>query len=162
MGKAYTPINTPNENRYFSPANDKRESKQFLLKASNGAISAWALMAYEVTSNTSTGYVIKAPTINTYGMNIVGILEQAIATTDTDYAVDHMVSILVPKELGAEMNFLVGSGTFTPIDVGKIVALHSDSLSVAVDIAGYGVEITGYTDSTHGRCKILPQKLVTA
>ena len=119
-------------------------------------------MAREVSGSTTTGYVIKAPTTSANGQNTVGILAEPITTADTDYAVDRMIGIYVPINASAEMNFLVGSGTFTAIDVGKVVALYSDSLSVAVDSLGLGVEITGYRDSTHGLCKMLVQRAVTA
>ena len=124
--------------------------------ASIAAVNDGTMMAYAVSGSATTGYVIIAPTTNANGQNFAGILQQSILTTDDDYAVDHFVPVRAPKNKMAKMYFTVGSGTFTQADVGRMVALYSDSKSVAVDTNGIGVIITDYIDATHGLCRFAP------
>ena len=84
--------------------------------------------------------------------NQMGILAEAIAATDSDYATAKKLKyVYVPKSVNAECYFTVGAGTFTVADVGKVVALN-DSKSLAVDTAGTRARITAYLSSTRGKC----------
>lgn len=84
--------------------------------------------------------------------NFRGILAEAIAATDADYATaKKLKAVWVPISTEAEAEFTVGAGTFTNADVGKTVAFNN-SLGVAVDTAGTQVRITKYLSSTRGVC----------
>lgn len=84
--------------------------------------------------------------------NFIGILAEAIASTDADYATSQKLkSVFVPLSPQATAEFTVGSGTFTTADVGKSVAFF-DSKSLAVDTAGDEARITKYLSSTRGEC----------
>lgn len=82
--------------------------------------------------------------------NFEGILGEAIASTDTDYATSKkMKKVWVPLNTRAEAEFTVGAGTFTDADVSKSVAFN-DEKGVAVDTAGTQFVITRYKSSTKG------------
>lgn len=84
--------------------------------------------------------------------NKMGILAEAIAATDADYATSQKLKhVWVPLCKDATAEFTVGSGTFTTADVGKSVAF-ADSKSLAVDTAGDDARITKYLSSTRGEC----------
>ena len=161
MGKAVQPINTPNITTYFAPADDNRETRMYYRAASIAAVDDGTMMAIDVSGSSPTGYIVIAPTTNANGKNFVGILQQAIATTDTDYATAHFVPVRAPKTKEAKMYFTVGSGTFTQADVGRVCALYSDSKSVAVDSNGLGVIIDSYIDATHGICHFAPDTVTS-
>lgn len=81
-----------------------------------------------------------------------GVLQETIASTDSDYASTKTVHIEVPDDAGVEWEFTVGSGTFTPADVNKYVDLY-DEVSLAVDTTSKKqCYISGYITSTRGRC----------
>lgn len=82
--------------------------------------------------------------------NFEGIMAEAIASTDSDYATSmKMKKVWIPLNTRAEAEFTVGAGTFTADDVGKSVKFN-DSKSVAVDTAGTQFVITRYKSSTKG------------
>lgn len=82
--------------------------------------------------------------------NFEGIMGEAIASTDTDYATSlKMKKVWIPLSPRAEAQFTVGAGTFTSADVGKSVKFN-DSKSVAVDTAGTQFVMTKYQSSTKG------------
>jgi len=84
--------------------------------------------------------------------NFRGILAQAIAATDSDYATAKKLKyVWVPKLAEAEAEFTVGAGTFTTADVGKGVK-YNNSLGLAVDTAGIQARITKYLTATRGVC----------
>lgn len=162
MSKSVAGINTYNNTGNFYPANDLWVSKQYPFKASTAWVDG-CLVAVEVSGSSPTGYLTIAGTTNANGQNVVGILMETIASTDSDYATaGKMKYVWIPTSPEAEMKFKVGAGTFTAADVGRICNIHTDSKSVAVDTNGLWVEITGYTDANYGTCKILSGKAVTA
>jgi hypothetical protein len=73
-----------------------------------------------------------------------------------------MKAVYIMKTPAAEAFFVVGAGTFTAADVGRICLIHTDSKSLAVDTNGLGAEITGYITSTTGKCKFSLAPAVTA
>ena len=82
--------------------------------------------------------------------NFEGIMAEAIASTDADYATSlKMKKVWVPLCPRAEAQFTVGAGTFTAADIGKSVKFN-DSKSVAVDTAGTQFVMTKYQSSTKG------------
>lgn len=156
------PASTFNRNLNFLPIKGIWDYRPLAIKESV-AIEMGTAIAVEVSGSTTTGKHIKAGTTTANGQNIKGILMEEVATTDADYATAFkMKMVAIPSSPDCEAEFLVGAGTFTNVDVGKIVALHSDSKSVAVDTLGLGVEITGYISSTRGRCSFNVPLAVTA
>tara|TARA_Y100000310_G_C20620598_1_gene783066 strand:+ start:90 stop:518 length:429 start_codon:yes stop_codon:yes gene_type:complete len=84
--------------------------------------------------------------------NFKGIMAEAIASTDDDYATSlKLKGVYVPMNEQAEAEFSVGAGTFTTADVGKSVKFN-DETGLAVDTAGIQARITGYTSSSRGAC----------
>jgi len=103
------------------------------------------------------------PATNASGANFQGILAEKIATTDTDYATAGKLKLVwVPTDKVATAFFKVGAGTFTAVDVNKVVSFHSDSLGLAVDTAGLGAVIVGYISASRGLCKFTVPDTVTA
>ena len=152
MGKAVTALNTPNDTRYFYPADGNRELKKLPFKAST-AIAEGAAIGIEISSNTTTGNYTLMGTENATGADFVGIMAEPIVATDADYATaGKLKGVRVPKTTFARAYFYVGAGTFTAVDVGKTVEFHSDSLGLAVDTAGKGARIVEYISSTRGIC----------
>ena len=95
------------------------------------------LVAVEVSGSSPTGNLTIAAQTNANGQNVVGILQEPIASTDADYATaGKMKYVWIPTSPEAEMTFKVGAGTFTAADVGRICSIHTDSKSVAVDTNG--------------------------
>lgn len=84
--------------------------------------------------------------------NFRGILAEAIAATDSDYATAKKKKyVYVPLVPEAEAEFTVGAGTFTVDDIGKSVKF-ADSKGLGVDTAGAQARITDYISSTRGKC----------
>ena len=156
MSKAVTAINTPNETRYFYPADQNWEFRRFKIKASV-AYWVWIIIVPEVASNTSTWYyMIAASGVNTSGQNIQGILMEPTVATDDDYTSTNKYRLVaVPKSPLAKCFFKVWTWTFSQIDVGKVVALHSDFKSLAVDTAWIAATITDYISSTQWKCQLI-------
>jgi hypothetical protein len=83
-----------------------------------------ALSASSLVTFTSGKLV--AATAGTANTNIVGILEKAIVATDSDYASDRLVSVLVPTERFCVVEADVTSG-LVAADVGLEVDLTDAS-----------------------------------
>jgi len=150
MGKATVLVNTPNTTSNFYPANDKWEMKKLPMKASTAMVEG-AAIAIEISSNTTTGNYTLMGVENVTGADFVGILAEPIVK-----------GVRVPVNQQAEAFFTVGAGTFTAVDVGKTVEIHSDSKSLAVDTAGKGARITKYITSTRGKCAFVLPNTETA
>lgn len=152
MAKAVTLVNTPNKTQYFYPADDQWILAALPMKVST-AMTEGSAVCVEISGNTTTGYYTKAGVENASGADIVGILAEPIVSTDADYATAFkMKNVWIFRTPTAKAFFTVGAGTFTNIDVGKTVEIHSDSLTLAVDTAGKGARITDYISSTRGKC----------
>lgn len=158
MSKATVALGSYNNTRNFYPADELWVIKQFPIKESVAMVDG-SLVAIEIVSNTTTGKLKLAGTENALGGDIIGILAEPIATTDTDYATAFkMKSVWVPVSNVSEAFFSVGAGTFTTADVFKTVEIHTDSKSLAVDTAGKGARITQFISSTTGKCQFsMPQ-----
>jgi hypothetical protein len=95
------------------------------------ALSANSLVAF-------TSGKLVAATAGTPNTNLVGILEKAIVSTDSDYASDRLVSVLVPSERFCVVEADVTSG-LVAADVGLEVDLtdasNLDRSASAVDAA---------------------------
>lgn len=162
MSKATVALGSYNNTKNFYPADELWALKQFPIKESV-AITDGTLLAIEIVSNTTTGKLVKAGTENALGADIIGILAEPIATTDSDYATAFkMKSVWVPVSSISEAYFTVGTGTFTTADVFKTVEVHSDSKSLAVDTAGKGARISAYISATTGKCQFPMPKTETA
>jgi hypothetical protein len=64
--------------------------------------------------------------------------------------------------LASRAKFKVGAGTFTAVDVNKVVSFHSDSASLAVDTQGLGAIITKYVNASEGQCSFNVPNTLTA
>lgn len=158
MGKAVTPLNQPNKTNNFYPADDKWEMIMFPFLAST-AIEEGTAVSPQIVTNNVTGNLTKMGVENVTGSDFIGILAEAIVSTDTDYATaGKLKGVWVPKAMTATAYFTVGAGTFTAADVFKTVEIHSDSKSLAVDTLGKGARIMEFISSTRGKCMFsLPQ-----
>jgi len=158
MSKSVTTINTPNDTRYFYPADDNWEHMMLPFKAST-AIAEGTAVAAEISSNDVTGYATHMGTENATGSDFLGIMSEPIVATDADYATaGKLKGVRVPKTPYAKAYFYVGAGTFTAADVFRTVELHSDHKSLAVDTKGKGARIMAYISSTQGICRFsLPE-----
>jgi len=88
--------------------------------------------------------------------NFVWIIQQTIATTDSDFASTKMVTVEIPTQNWTEYRFRVWAWTFTAADVWKKVDFHTDGASLAVDTTSTPVAIiTGVISSTEWRCIFL-------
>jgi hypothetical protein len=128
------------------------ELREIPLKAST-AIEIGCAISPEISSNDVTGHYTKMGVENATGSDFTGIMAEEIASTDSDYATAGKLKKvwvrLVPE---ARAYFTVGAGTFTAVDVGRTVELHSDSKSLAVDTKGKGAKIEKYISSSKGVC----------
>lgn len=162
MGKTYTPINTPNDTKYFYPADDNRIQKLMPCKAST-AFAVGAAMGVEISGNDVTGNITLLGTTNASGANFVGIMVEPVVSTDADYATaGKLKSMRVPTTPMAKAFFYVGAGTFTAADVFKVVNIHTDSLGLAVDTKGLGAVIEEYISSSKGICSFSVPRTLTA
>lgn len=161
--QAVTTVNTPNNTKNFFPVGDGWVMKKVAMKASTVMVDGSAI-GVEVVSNTTTGNATLMPATNASGGNFIGILAERIASTDADYAIaGKLKNVWVPTNINiATAKFTVGAGTFTAVDVNKVVSFHSDSKSLDVDTQGAGAIITSYIDSTTGTCVFDVAKTVTA
>lgn len=156
------PAAQANSNLYFVPTSGRWERRQKPFKAST-AIPLGAAVGIEISGNTTTGNLTLMGVENASGGDFVGIMDEAIVSTDTDYATaGKMKYIYIPADQQALAEFKVGAGTFTAADVGKTVEFHSDSLSLAVDTAGKGARIEKYISSTRGVCSFVLPNTKTA
>lgn len=156
------PINTPNNNKNFYPA-DWLWKMVELPFAASVAMEAGTAVATQIVSNTTTGNYTKTTATNANWANFAWILCEAIATTDADYATaGKRKSVWVPVIPAALAEFRVWAWTFTAVDVGKVVSFHSDSSSLAVDTAWNGAIIKWLISSTRGICSFEVASTVTA
>ena len=152
MGKVVTGLNKPNETKNFLPADDNWYLDDLPMKAST-AMEGGSSIGIEISSNTTTGNHTVMGVENSAGADFQGILMEPIVSTDADYATaGKLKKVAIPKTPYAKAYFTVGAGTFTAIDVGKTVEIHSDSVSLAVDTAWKGARIKKYISSTRGLC----------
>lgn len=158
MAKSTTLLNKPNETKYFYPADDQWEMMQLPMKAST-ALAEGALVAPEISGNTTTGYVTLFATENATWADFLGIMAEPVVATDADYATaGKLKGVRVPKTPYAKAYFTVWAGTFTAVDVFKTVEITSGSLGLSVDTAGKGARILKYISSTKGICRFsLPE-----
>lgn len=152
MSKAVAGLNTPNETRYFYPADDNWEMKQMPFKAST-AVVQWAAIWIEISSNTTTWNVTLMWVENANGADFVWIAAETIATTDTDYATAwKLKGIWVPKHPYAKAYYAVSAWTQTAADKFKTVQIASTSLWLDVDTAWKGARIVDVLSSTRWIC----------
>ena len=152
MGKAYVNINTPNDTRYFYPANEKWEQKMLPCKASV-AFAEGAAMGIEISWNDVTGNITLMGVENASGADFVGIMNEPVVSTDADYATAwKLKSVRVPTTPRAKAYFAVWAWTFTAADVFKLVEVHSDSLWLAVDTKWKWARIEEYLTASKGIC----------
>ena len=156
------PASTFNRNNNFVPIKGIWDYRPVVIKEST-AMQMGTLVSYEVSGSATTGKGIKSAAATTNGQNVIGILWEEVATTDPDYATAFKTKMVaIPCGTDCEAEFTVGAGTFTNVDVGRVVAIHSDSISLAVDTNGLGAVITGFISSTRGRCSLTVPVAVTA
>jgi hypothetical protein len=163
MALAVTPLNVPNNTRNFYPVNrGDWELKVLPTAASLAAVDGTAFATQVVASN-PTGNLIPMPTTNTTGQNFIGIIAQPISATDSDYATaGKLKGYWVPKTRSCEAFFLVGNGTNSAAQVGRVCPFHTDSKSLNVGANGAGARITSYISSTRGTCAFDVAIAVTA
>ena len=143
---------TANNTANFVPADGAWVLEQHPFAASVVIKDGYAV-GIEISGSDVTGNLDLMGTENAAGFDFMGILAEPIAAADDDYATaGKLKSVFVPTSPLAKAKFYVGAGTFTAADVYKTVEFHSDSAGLAVDTAGLGARIVGYTDSTHGIC----------
>ena len=152
MGKAVVGLNQPNETQNFLPFDGEWVLRDFAMLESV-AIEEGTAISAQIVTNDVTGKYTKMGVENAAGSNFVGILAEAIRSTDDDYATAFKAkSIWVPISRDSRAYFAVGAGTFTAADVARTVEIHSDSKSLAVDTKGKGATIVAYTTATTGVC----------
>ena len=152
MQSSVTPINTPNNVQNFFPVGKGWELRPVQFKASV-AISQGYAVGQEVSASNPTGYATLMPTTQATGQNFVGILAEAIRTTDSDYATAGKIKqVWVPVMKRADCEFKVVTGTFAQADVGRVCQFSSDSAGLNVDANGAGALITKYISATRGEC----------
>ena len=152
--QSVTPINTPNTTTNFYPISSTGWELRELPMAASAVMADWAAIWIEISGNTTTWNSTLMWVENAAGADFQGILSEAIAATDADYATaGKLKQVWVPTNLVSEAEFTVGAGTFTAVDVNKTVQFASTSLALDVDTAGKWASISGYISSTRGRCK---------
>ena len=120
-------------------------------------------MSIQVVTSNPTGNLIASPVSQATGQNIVGILAETIATTDSDYATaGKLKGVWIPIDANCEFTGPVGSGTFTLADVGRTCALVTGGKSVAVDTNGNACTITKFISSTRLQAKFNMPPIQTA
>lgn len=161
--KSVVPINTPNNTLNFLPADSNGWELRSIAVAASFALADGGLLSAEVSGSATTGNAIASAATTANGQNVIGILSERIATTDTDYATAGKRKLVwVPVTKRAQARFKVGAGTLTAADVNRVVSIHSDSLSLAVDTNGLGAIITEYIDANYGLCTFDVPNAVTA
>lgn len=161
--QSVTPINTPNNTLNFLPSDSNGWELRAIPMAASFALADGGLVSAEVSGSATTGNAIAAAATSANGQNVIGILAERIAATDTDYATaGKLKQVWVPVTKRAQARFKVGAGTFTAADINRVVNIHTDSLSLAVDTNGLGAVITGYIDANYGLCTFDVPVAVTA
>jgi len=162
MWKPITDINTPNETKYFYPADDNWEMKELPMIAST-VLAEGAAIGIEISGNDVTGNLTLMWTENAAGADFVGIIAEPVIATDTDYATaGKLKGVRVPKTPWARAYFAVGAGTFTAADVFKTVEITAGALGLSVDTAWLGARIREYLTSTTGICEFSMPNTETA
>lgn len=106
------------------------------------ALSARSLVIF------SSGKLVAA-TSTSAAQAIVGVLVKAIAATDSDYALDRLVAVEVPREKNVEYEFTTSSLVAT--DVGAVADL-TDASTVDRSGSTYDIiRITKYLSATKGQ-----------
>ena len=153
MWKVVTGLNKPNETNNFLPIQNEWVLEQRPMKAST-AMEEGSAVSYEISANDVTGYLTLSGTENANWNDFVGILAEPIVATDDDYATaGKLKAVWVPMGINSKAEFTVWAGTFSAVDVGRTVEIHSDSKSLAVDTAWKWASIVGYISSTRWVCK---------
>jgi len=148
-----TPIGTVNTvgNTGFRPFDGEWTLRDAQVKEST-AYAGQIAMRWEIATNDVTGKLVAGSTnsgVNSTGADFFGILVAPIRSTDTDYATAFKKkTFYVPVGTRSRAYATIGTGTFTPADVGKTVAIHSDAASIAIDTKGLGCRVVAYVDST--------------
>ena len=123
-------------------AKDSRVKTEWLPVTPSTALSKDSLVTF-------TSGKLVAATDGTAAVNIIGILQKAIAATDTDYASDRLVPVLVPTGRHFKVEADVTSG-LVATDVGLEVDLTNASTinrgASSVDVA----KCVGVISSTKG------------
>ena len=136
----------------FYPSNEDWESVKLPIAASV-AIAAGAAVGIEISSNDTTGNITLMGTENAAGADFKGILQEAVAATDDDYATAGKLKlVLIPKNENAKAYFTATSGTLTLAMVGRTVEFASTSLGLDESTLGKGARIVGFTSLTRGVC----------
>lgn len=86
-------------------------------------------------------------------LSCVGISLREVAATDSDYASNTMIPVLVPVA-DAEVTFDVGAGSFTTAMVGLRYDLNSAGALNVGATAHKQVTVTGYISATKGIGKL--------
>lgn len=146
MAKDITPSNYGNSNRNFVAVQGEFRTELMPIVAS-----------VAIEQGTAIGKAATSGNYTVSGNNeVIGYLDETIATTDTDYATaGKLKSVRIPVTDDSVVDFSVGAGTFAADDVGKSVAIHTDSKSIAVDTAGTAFYITNFISSTRGKGRFL-------
>ena len=152
--KSVVAINTPNVNTNFVPISSTWWELRSIPMGASAVFAMWAAIWVEITSNTTTWNAVLMGTENAAGADFIGILVEAVAAADADFATaGKLKQVWVPTNLQAEAEFTVSNWTFTAIDVFKTVQFASTSLWLDVDTAGKWANISWYISATRGRCK---------
>lgn len=147
------PASQYNVNTYFVPVKGQWVTRLVRIAASVAA-SQGVAMGIEISGNTTTGNATTMGTENAAGADFVGILQETIASTDSDYATAGKLKLVaIPLDPTAEAEFKVISGTFTTADINKTVEFATSGTGLAVDTAGKGARITGYISTSRGVCQ---------
>lgn len=161
-----TPVGTVNTTATgFIPFDGEWEQVEAPVKASI-AFAGNVAMRWEIVANDVTGDLYGASNnsgVNSVGSDFFGILVQPIRATDPDYATAHKSKLFyVPRGIYSRAYATIGTGTFTAADVGKMVAIHSDSASIACDTKGLGCRIVAYISSTKAVVEFCAPNTLTA
>lgn len=156
--EAVTGLNLQNKNTNFLPIDSDWSIVELPIKESV-ALEEGTVLSAEIVTNNVTGKLKAMGAENATGSDFIGILAEAVRSTDTDYATAFkMKKVYVPKSVSARARFRVWAGTFTAADVFKTVEIHTWAGSLAVDTLGKGARIVKYISATEGECIFsLPQ-----
>ena len=102
----------------FYPVRGEWQAMYFR-KVASTAFAVGDLVAFE--ANGSTGDPIEPADAS--DAELIGICQTKVASTDSDYASNTRIMVLVPKNKVAEMHGNVGTGTLTVADEGLEVDL---------------------------------------
>lgn len=101
----------------------------------------------DVVTRDSTGYLVRA-TATTPKSQILGLIQRDVVSTDSDYASNTVVNVLIVGLVGQELTATVDTGTLTQAMVGTTRAL-ADHNGIDVNNSAYGhVKILRYISAT--------------